>query len=624
MCGIAGILRLQGPPPRPATIRALVRPLEHRGPDGEGVFVRDRVALGHRRLSIIDLDGGGQPMSNEDASVWITYNGELYNFKELRSQLLAAGHVFRTHSDTEVVVHAYEEWGTECVRWFRGMFAFAIADFSKQQLFVARDHLGIKPLYLRMNNRQLAFASEIRPLVTAEPQPPQLNPRAIDYFLRYRYIPHPDTAYQEILKLPPAHYQLFDFDGRTAGPCRYWRLSFQPDRSLSSGEWLERFNEVVHDSVRSHLVADVPFGAFLSGGVDSTLVAMEMQRILDRPVKAYTIGFSEDEYSEIPYAQAAARELGVELCVDVIRPDVVGLLDELVAHYGEPFADTSAIPTWCVSRLARSDVPMVLSGDGGDEAFAGYHRYELWMQATRGHEFKRLFTHPRRAWRQLLENWNRGTRNSLTRWQRFFGVLSEQQRRSLWRREYHHETIDQTCPAFAQADVHAAQFDRLAHAQGIDIETYLPGDILTKVDVASMCHGLEVRTPLTDIRVIEFAATLPIDQRRHVSGGQTRLKALPKRALAKRFDERFVHREKMGFAIPELEWLRQGSPVRERLDDLLASQQSPVFDFFEPRQLRLKLGQFDEQQQHHGLLWSFLILGIWLDQNRSQQRTLAA
>lgn len=624
MCGIAGILRLDRNPNR-AEISQMVSLLAHRGPDGEGVYVRDSVALGHRRLSIIDLEGGRQPLSNEDDSVWITFNGEIYNYQELRSRLESLGHRFKTDSDTEVIVHAYEQWGFRCVEQLRGMFAFCIADFVQRHLFIARDHFGIKPLFVRQSAQSITFSSELRALSSFDGSQPEIDPQAIEYFLRYKYIPQPSTIYRNVSKLSPGHYQVIGFDGKISSPERYWKMEFSPTANVSTDDWLEEFHDIFRESVKAHLVADVPFGAFLSGGVDSTLVAMEMSRILDHPVTAYTIGFDEEKYSEVKFAREAAQELGIDLRAEIVDPDVVSIFDELIDHYGEPFADTSALPTWCVSKLARSDVPMVLSGDGGDEFFAGYHRYETWAKEGLAKSLKRLVTHPRPAAVALTQMAMSPALSRISTWETIAGVPSRQWRRSIWKDEFQ-SLVDEPCPAFWNANQRANGLDRVSWAQSVDIETYLPGDILTKVDIASMCHGLEVRTPLTDVRVAEFAATLPMSERRCGSdAGSGALKVLPKKALMQRFSRKFVHRNKMGFGIPEREWLQKGSAVRNHFDQVITDPNIGLYDYLDYQAVQSLVSGFDTNKKHTGILWSMFVLGTWLEgQKASRTQSRAA
>jgi asparagine synthase (glutamine-hydrolysing) len=618
MCGIAGILRW-GEPLDPDEVAAMTRAVAHRGPDGDGFFARDGVALGHRRLAIIDLDGGRQPMANEDDSVWITFNGEIYNYKELRPHLEARGHRFKTHSDTEVIVHGYEEWGPEVVERLRGMFAFAVADFTARRVLLARDQFGIKPLFYRTGPDFLAFGSELAALRKVNAPAPHGRLEAVEYFLRYRYIPGPETVYDDVFQLPPATWMTVDFAGRRTEPRTYWRLAFDPQPGPTDSEWRERFEAVVTESVKAHLVADVPFGVFLSGGIDSTLVARTMSRLLDRPVTAFAIGFDEERFDELNYAREAAGTLGIDLRAETVTPDVAHLLPDLVAHYGQPFADTSMIPTWYVSRLARAHVPMVLSGDGGDEEFAGYPRYDSWVRDTALAEVRGLLASPRGvAWRvpRILKRLRVSTAREVETWEDWIGLIPAPLRRNLWRPELR-PLAGRPCQAFVSAAEEALPFERLSRAQYYDFRNYLPGSILTKVDIASMCHGLEVRPPLIDVRVVEFAATLPAAQRYRRAGRATILKWLPKHALSGEFKPAFVHRPKMGFGIPEERWLRPGTPVRRMLEDLLLPAGAAVHRWFDPETIRDWLRRMDAYGHATGAyLWALLILALWLEQNR--------
>jgi asparagine synthase (glutamine-hydrolysing) len=624
MCGIAGIVDFSGRTPALETIRAMIDQQRHRGPDGEGILRRDAVALGHRRLSIIDVAGGAQPLSNETQDIWLTFNGEIYNFRELRSTLEASGHTFRCQSDSEVIVHAYEQWGDDCVRHLRGMFAFAIADFRRRRLLLARDHFGIKPLFFRLLRDSVAFASELAPLVDNTAGTPNLNCQALDYYLRYRYIPAPHTIYDEVVRLPPAHTWSCTFAGDARPPREYYRLRMCPDESLDDEAVAEQFAEVLDESVAAHLVSDVPFGAFLSGGVDSTLIVAAMAQRLGGRVQAFSIGFDENDYSELHYARQAAQQLGVELHSEIVTPDVVTILQELFAHYGEPFADTSAIPTWCVARLARRHVPMVLSGDGADEAFAGYTRYDAWVRDTLPRNLARFTRQPRRAMGRAAGLLLGQRDDRLRRWQRdFIGIFRDEERQSLWHDDLRAVTRAPNL-AFHQADREARGLRDLQYAQYLDLKTYLPGDILSKVDVAAMCHGLEARTPFADLRVMEFAARLPERWRRQTIGGRASLKVLPKHHLARQFPAAFVHRRKQGFAIPEAAWLRRGTPVRACFDDVVASAHAAIRQYFQPAEIERRIRQFDETGRQPTNLWLLLILGLWLEHRRGASVQLAA
>jgi len=621
MCGIVGIVHWKKPPANRLEIERMTAAVAHRGPDGVGLLQRENVALGHRRLAIIDPKGGHQPMSNADETIWITYNGEMYNYVELKQELRQKGHEFVTNSDTEVVIHAYQEWGTQCVLKFRGMFAFGLADFRKRKLFLARDHFGIKPLYYRIGKNYLAFASELTALREADTTVPTGNLWALELYLRYQYIPTPHTIYRDVYKLPTASYLLVDFDGPPGEPVKYWDANFRAEKGVSEQDWEEQANAVISDSVRAHLVADVPFGVFLSGGIDSSLVALKMSQVLERPVQAFAIGFKEEHYSELAFARQVAERCGIELHTEVVQDNSLDFLPELIAHYGEPFGDSSAVPTWHVSRLARERVPMVLSGDGGDEAFAGYFSYDYWMKTDpvrlaredlRRRRPRASFYWARQAVRTRLTS---GSWHNLAEWQSLLYYLDEPSRRALWRPQYQ-ALIGRGCEIFEQADNNARRHDRVAYAQYLDYQTYLPCDILTKVDVASMYHGLEVRTPLIDLRVMELATRLPLSQRIGRNGSSEQIpKYLLKKILGRTFPPEFIHRRKQGFAIPRDIWFLPGQSPRKLLDAVLLDRGSRLYEFFNPEEIRRHLDVHSKEHDNSNALWLLLVLGIWLEQN---------
>jgi asparagine synthase (glutamine-hydrolysing) len=580
--------------------------------------VRDRIALGHSRLAIIDLDGGAQPMESEDGQHAITFNGEIYNYREIRDELTSKGHAFRTQSDTEVILEAYREWGTDCVRRLRGMFAFAVADFAAGKLFLARDQLGIKPLLYAQIGELFAFASEFQALRCLPWLDDVLNLdlQGIHEFLRFMYIPAPRTGFTQIRKLLPGHCMEVFVDKPTCEPKAYWRLEFFPDRSRSESEWHEVIDDAVRRSVQAHLVADVPFGAFLSGGLDSTLVVKYMAEILDRPVMTFNIGFNEAHYDERPFARSAAATIGTEHFEEVVHIDALGLLPKLVQHYGEPYGDSSAVPTWHVSRLAREHVPMVLTGDGGDEFFVGYHSYQNWMQTL----------HPpipqRPLWKTVVRPWltrldphrwppDRPKPN-LALWLLNVNTLQPLTAEALWRREFRSEV-----QSFPESMRNA--FDRpqgqppISRCRNVDIHHYLPSDILTKVDIAAMMHGLECRTPLTDVRIAELVATIPPEllMRKDSVDGEWRGKQPFRKILNRQFPETFVNRTKMGFGIPVAEWLFGNEQKSSQVRELLLSPDSRI-----GRWLDLEAVKRILDAKHDYSTWNFLFFEEWLRQNR--------
>ena len=625
MCGIAGIVRFDGQSPAADELLRMTQALAHRGPDGHGTLVRDNVGLGHRRLSIIDLELGRQPMANEDQTVWVTFNGEIYNFRDLKKQLIAAGHHFVTDCDTEVIVHGYEQWGAACVAKFRGMFAFAVVDFRARTMLLARDHFGIKPLYYRLTDQYLAFASELGSLKQTNHAPLRGSLASVELFLRYQYIPTPHTIYQDVFKLPPAHVIELKLDrpnGAThVQPRRYWDLQFGEGPQRTEEQWLDQVDEVVGECVRDSLVADVPFGVFLSGGVDSTLVAQKMRDALGGEVKAFTIGFEEETYSELPYARQAARQIGLQWEHEIVRPDALAVLPELLEHYGEPYGDSSAIPTWYVCRLARQHVPMVLSGDGGDEAFGGYGTYRSWMTDYEGDESRRA---GRPAWKKgmlamlgrLGYHHDQALTYSLERWLQRIYYVQRDWRMRLWQ-PMHQPLVERPCELFDAAAAAAPKCDPLSFVQYLDFQTYLPCDILTKVDVASMYHALEVRPSLLDVRLVELAAQMPVTMRMHRNGSPDMVaKYALKATLGRHFSPEFIHRRKQGFAIPRDRWFLTGQPTRRRLEDIVRQPQGRLTEFFCRDGMEALMATHTETSDYSGPLWLLLVLGLWLEQNR--------
>ncbi|MEX0607512.1 MAG: XrtA/PEP-CTERM system amidotransferase, partial [Halofilum sp. (in: g-proteobacteria)] len=579
-CGIAGVLqRGQDAAVDHRLIDAMNAALAHRGPDGEGVLVEPGIALGHRRLAIIDRGGGDQPLFNEDRSVAVVFNGEIYNFRELAAELAQAGHSFATHSDTEVIVHAWEQWGEDCVERLQGMFAFALWDRKAERLFLARDRLGIKPLhYALVPGGPLLFGSELKALVCHPDLPREIEPRAVEDYFAFGYIPDPRTILKHAFKLPPGHTLTVERDDPRLEPKPYWDVNFRPAETDETPA-VDALVAQLDDTVRSHLVSEVPLGAFLSGGVDSSAVVAAMSRVSDTPVNTCSIGFEQAEYDESPHSARVAEHFGTHHHTHRVDINDFDLIAHLGTVYDEPFADSSAIPTYRLCEIARKQVTVALSGDGGDELFAGYDWY-------RGHLRKenlrrRIPTPLRGLGRRALALWPRrrsGGRSERlrTRIDKLLGdtvssfaysatmttgaqrdqLFSDGFRRALG--GYRAEQIIHEHAARAGTD------DPLALAQYIDTKLYLAGDILTKVDRASMAHSLEVRVPLLDHRFVEWAATLPTRLKINGSSGKYVLKKAAERSVP----PSVLYRHKKGFSIPLAEWLQ--SPLRERLDRLSA------------------------------------------------------
>ena len=635
MCGIAGILRTDGASLKDASsgqsfLRQMTDRIAHRGPDGDGFYIDGSVGLGHRRLSIIDLEGGKQPIPNEDGTIHVTFNGEIYNYRELQSELKSLGHKFRTSSDSEVIVHAWEQWGPDCVEHLRGMFAFGIWDQNVGKLFLARDRVGIKPLLYSWQNGYFAFASEMQSLTTLPEFESTINVQAIDQFLHYQYIPAPHSIYREVKKLPPGHTLLIDTQSPTqAEPQRYWQLDFAPDRSLNEDQWLERIDAALEETIRAHLVSDVPFGAFLSGGIDSSTVVAYMSRILKEPVRAFCIGHADDSYDERNWAKEAAEITGAEYFEEVVEPDGLSLLPELVKHYGEPFADSSAIPTWYVSRLARRHVKMVLSGDGGDELFAGYYAYAAVLCEHRQPiGFSKRLKHAIANGARRAGIWPLNSTVADSKYGRT-GVMNCEERQNLWRPE-HHPLMDETRNDFDHRYRAVCGGETLNDLQGFDLENYIAFDNLTKVDIASMCHGLEVRVPLLDHVFLETAAQVPpeLKLKPDPGNGTGRLETIqnPQKAVGKYllkknaerfFSHDFLHRDKRGFEVPIRNWF--AGQHRNELRDRLNGAESQLSEYFQPQAVESLVSSAEQDKVAAWKAWSLLVLEEWMTQQSESQ-----
>ncbi len=608
MCGICVILR-PGQLIDRSEIGAMTASLSHRGPDGQGILLRDSLALGHRRLSIIDPEGGAQPMSSDDQTIHLTYNGEIYNFMQLRKELEHFGHRFRTNCDTEVLLRSYEQWGRDCVLHLRGMFAFAIADERKKELFLARDHFGIKPLVYAESHGLFACASELNALKTLTDFPRDLDLTALDQYLWLQYIPAPRTIYQHAKKLPPAHRMTVGFDGCIRSVDRYWMAKNNVESPPRTEEqWTDALENVLQESVQTHLVSDVPFGSFLSGGVDSTAVTMYMSgHLKGQHKKTFSIGYKEEGFNELPFALIAAKKCDTDHHSAVIGPDIFSLLPSIVSHCGEPFGDSSILPTYAVSKLAREHVTMVLSGDGGDEMFAGYNTYIGWMNALAKK------SHPDQSglFQLLVQVFtNKHSRNEqLETWLGLIEYLSCGWRTRLWKKDYQSH-VQSKLPLFEELFARTKSGSSIERVQSMDLQTYLPFDILAKVDAASMMHGLEVRTPFVDLRVQEFASQLPPGLRmRRNEKGEWQGKYLLKKLMERYFPADFVHRKKMGFALPAAEWFGVGGAWRSVIQQKLLDPHALIARYFDQSVVRELL-----EKGMTGPIWTLLVLEEWLKQ----------
>ncbi len=612
MCGIVGEIRFDGAPVDRAAIQRMADAIAHRGPDGEGVLAKGNVGLGHRRLAIIDLTTGDQPMSTPDGNVAIVFNGEIYNYRELRAELEQQGAQFRTQSDTEVLLQGWRVWGREMLTRLRGMFAFCIVDFTHRRWMVARDHFGIKPLWFRWTLTHFRFASELHAL--REPGD-RGRLEAVEWFLRYQYIPGPHSIYKDVVKLQPAEYIVGDFDGRMIDSGRHWSQRFHEEAGVPESEWLERFDAALKDSVRAHLVADVPVGVLLSGGIDSTLIACQAAGVSAEQLRAFTIDFDVPGFGELEYATKAAETCGLQLHTATVSDDFWDELPELVRHYGEPFGDNSAVPTWQLAKLARQHVPVVLAGDGGDEAFAGYRSYKRWLRKPDvGERMETLRARPRVetavsvAWALAARAGMRT--NRAAEWERNIAYVSEQDRRALWKQPFH-TLLDTRCSSFKVAARDDPPEGAVSWAQHMDFRTYLPGAILVKSDIASMFHGLEIRTPFLDVELIKLACALPESMRCRVENKHVTLKYLLKQSLRARFGNDFVDRPKKGFGGPREYWFYDGRPGRAFLRDVVNDPASGLGDWFDVAQINRWIDAHSPERNHSPALWLLLVLGLW-------------
>lgn len=631
MCGIVGLFHTNG---RREIDRGLLTRMNdsqfHRGPDGDGEFFDPGIGLGHRRLAIIDLSGGAQPLFNEDQSVVVVYNGEIYNFQELMDELIAAGHVFRTRCDTEVIVHAWEEWGEDCVDRFRGMFVFAIWDRTRQTLFLARDRLGIKPLYYSLlADGTLIFGSELKSLLVHPGLPREMDPTAIEEYFAYGYVPDPKTIYQSVFKLAPGHTLKWRRGDAPPQPRQYWDIRFDVSDHRSEEDICEDLIEQLREAVELRMISEVPLGAFLSGGVDSSAVVAMMAGASERPVNTCSISFADPKYNEAGFANSVAERYGTDHFVEQVDPDAYDLIDRLASMYDEPFADSSAMPTYRVCELARKRVTVALSGDGGDEVFAGYRRYRWHNYEEQVRRFlpdpirRPLFgflgsVYPKMDWgpkplraKSTLQSIGRDTVGG------FFhsvSVLYDGIRQPLYsdafKRDlqgYHAREVLDNVMAKAPSD------DHISRVQYADMKTYLAGDILTKVDRASMAHSLEVRVPILDHKFVEWSARLPSALK--LSGREG--KHIFKKSLEPHLQSDILYRDKMGFSVPLGEWFR--GPLKDRVRSALSGpvlEETGIFDMD-------RLGAIVDQHQsgvreHSAAMWALLMFESFVREVHSE------
>jgi asparagine synthase (glutamine-hydrolysing) len=619
MCAIAGIYNFRrGGPVSTRLLKAMTDTLVHRGPDDEGFYISGAMGLGHRRLSIIDLAGGHQPIANEDETVWVVFNGEIYNFGDLHDDLVRKGHIFKTRSDTEVIVHLYEEEGEKCFGKLRGMFAIAIWDASNRKLVLARDRIGKKPLFYFHDGSRIAFASEMKAILELPGVPREIDPQAVSDYFSFLYVPAPKSIFKHIRKVLPGHYLIASASG--IREMQYWDISFAHTEERTEEEWCERLIDTYREAIRLRLISDVPLGAFLSGGIDSSSVVASMAQLGNGPVTTCSIGFEEKEFNELEYAREVASRFGTNHFERIVRPDAIGVVEKLVWHYDEPFADSSAVPTYYVSQVARERVTVALAGDGGDENFAGYRRYyfdrrenamrALLPSTIRESVFGTLASlYPKADWAPRLfrgkATFENLARSPIEAYFRSVSALRPELKRQILDQELlrhlnGYDSLDVLRSYYEKADTD----DPLSRIQYVDIKTYLTDDILAKVDRASMAHSLEVRAPILDHKLMELAATMPSSFKlRGING-----KYIFKKALKQVLPDSVLYRKKMGFAVPLARWFR--GDLKELAHSVLFSRNGN--SLLNQASMRRVWQEHQSGLRNHSTeLWTLLMFSLW-------------
>jgi asparagine synthase (glutamine-hydrolysing) len=585
MCGITGIFYTDfSETVSKDLLQAMTSVLYHRGPDEGAVYVDGAVGLGHRRLRVIDLEGGKQPIFNEDKNMSVVFNGEIYNFRELRKELKKMGHRFETNCDTEVILHSYEEFGEDCIHHLRGMFAFAIWDREKRKLFLARDRMGIKPLHYYWNGRKFLFASEIKAILQDPTVKREIDLFALEDYLTYGYIPAPKTIFQGIRKLPAGHRLIISSEDGIK-ESEYWNLVFEPKNGLSEARYADRLLEELRESVELHLISDVTLGAFLSGGIDSSAVVALMAGLVNRPVKTVSVGFHETEFDELPYAQVVTQRFQTQNYEKIVEASDFKILDSLISQFDEPFADPAMIPNYYVSQVAREHMTVSLSGDGGDEIFAGYSRFSDFMENCT----------------------NNGRISAEESYFKDKNFLIPEMKSQLYR-----DSLRNSLEGYESFSVMKTYFDYtrgwepLSRVQYVETKTFLTDDILTKVDMTSMANSLEVRVPLLDHKLVEYATTIPA--RYKLQNGVE--KYIFKYALRNLLPSETLKRSKMGFLVPLVHWFRNG--LKELFEERVVSKNAFIGELFNLNTIRQwwmehQQGDRDYSRQ----LWTLLVLECW-------------
>jgi len=620
MCGIAGLLDFSGAAVNAETLLAMNSRLVHRGPDAEGSWIHQNVGLAHRRLSIVDLSPlGRQPMANEDETVWIVFNGEIYNHPQLRGELLACGHRFRSNTDTEVILHLYEEVGAGVAERLSGMFAFAIYDLRAKRLLLARDRVGKKPLFYTFANSVLHFASEVQAILADPAVPRRPNLQALADYLTFQCVPGDTSAFQGVERVPPASVVMFDSEGNKSAR-KYWFLDYRNKVDLTDVEAVEQLDQLLLDATGRRMVADVPLGAFLSGGIDSSLVVAAMARQSSRPVRTFSMGFKNERLNELPFARLVAQAYGTDHTEILLEPESIDVLPHLVRHYGEPFADPSALATHALAKMTGEHVTVALSGDGGDEAFAGYERYMVIQRLTRllavssrvSGSFNGILRPssglaPWSMLRRIRSGLDLFTGDEALRYLSQMAFFREYEKDFLLTNDVKAEiSRDNAVAWLRRLFLHCNATDPVDRMTAVDVLSYLPDDILVKVDIASMANSLETRSPFLDHEVLEFGASLP--PRLRFSRGEG--KRLPRLLARRLLPPVVIDRPKQGFAVPIRDWFR--SDCLPYLEDVLLDDRSLARGYFEPHALRSIISAHASGRANlEYRLWALLNLELW-------------
>lgn len=622
MCGICGIVDYGREKDNKRRILVdMCSAMKHRGPDDEGIYINGEVGLGHRRLKIIDLsDAGHQPLSNEDGTLWLVFNGEVYNYKGLKEELENKGHIFKSKSDSEIVIHLYEEYQEGCVRYLRGMFAFAIWDVNNQALFLARDRVGKKPLLYSYIGGVFCFASEFLSLLASGVIKKEIDYSAIDYYLTFGYIPAPLTIYKGIFKLLPANALILKNGKITTN--QYWHLDYKEKINISENDAQEEILNRLKEAVKIRLHSDVPLGAFLSGGIDSSTVVALMSQLSTGKIKTFSIGFEEEEYSELKYARNIAKKFATEHYEFIVKPNALEALPLLIERYGEPYADSSCIPTYYVSKTTRDYVTVALNGDGGDELFAGYERYQGMKAAE---IYQRLpvllkILASRLAGclpdsinpKNRLRNFKRFTQavslNPAERYLRWLGIFENKFKRDLLYSDNFKQCVN-SANSLGYLTRYFNEFTGLNIidlVSLVDVNTTLPNDYLVKVDIAAMANSLEGRSPFLDHKFMEFVVSLPVEFRMK---GLSK-KYILKKAISSLVPKANIYRRKMGFGVPVGEWLR--SNLKNLMFDILLSEKAFKRGYFKPQTIKDMVRLHVSRRKNYSLqLWSLLMLELW-------------